>query len=57
MAITFAVEIHNNHKSEASCVDSWHYLGSATVGAELIAAVLCIVLIWTLIRYRRRGRV
>ena len=24
---------------------------------KLIAAVLCIVLIWTLIRYRRKGRV
>lgn len=58
MGITLTVEISNmNRTDHASCADSWHSLVTATVGAELMAAILCTVLIWTLIRYRRRGRV
>lgn len=58
MGITITVEINNINRTDyASCADSWHSLVTATVGAELMAATLCTILIWTLIRYRRKGRV
>lgn len=44
-------------KDVGSCVDGWTHVLDTSVGGEFVAAVLCIVLIWTLIRYRRRGAV